>query len=117
VRKEKVLRQLIFLLRPEPHLLCNVLFEILLELLFSLLSNICLLQEELGQTLMDNLIFRPCFPSTIFFVHLNLQTEQGTITTGMLEQFFDVNHDSKSILRINRHKSITFFAFKGSTKF
>lgn len=61
-------------------------------------------QEELGQPRMDNLIFKHCFPSTVFFTHLSFQKEQGTVTTGMLMQFFDVNHDSKSILRF----SITF---------
>lgn len=57
---------------------------------------------------MDSLIFKPCFPSTIFFVHLSFPTEQGTVTTGIFKQFFAVNLDRKNILTINRHKSITF---------
>lgn len=95
----------------------HVPFEILLELLFSLLPNIYPLQEELGEPLMDKLSFKPCFASILFFAHLSFQTEQETISIGILKQSFDVNHVSKNILRINRPKNILFCVFKSSTKF
>lgn len=99
--KEKVLKWWISLLRPEPHLLYRTILKYCWKYFIAK-------EEELGQPWMDNLTYEHCFPSTIFFTHLSFQKEQGTITTGILMQFFDVNHDSKSILRFNMHRSITF---------